>query len=296
MPFARRPFLQYAAGASLAAMSSNAWSIPGARPYLNTIGLQLYTLRNQMASAPVATLKHVKDAGYHQVELMEVMDADVLVPLAKELGLQVTSAFMSWATLGMASPKDTPSIKMVIDKAAKHGLKYLVFGYVGKGHRETADHYKGIADRSNLAGELCKGAGIQLCYHHHSFEFEKLPSGEAGFDVLVDRFDLELMKFEIDVFWAALGGRDPIKTLEQLEGRVAQVHLKDVLPGTAVIYDEGKVPKDAFKEVGSGALEMSKIIEVSRRIGVAQCHVEQDQSPDPLASVSQSIKHLHQPT
>lgn len=287
----RRPFLGMAALATLACGGRVAWGKAG-EEYLSTMGLQLYTLRNQMAMAPAATLKRVKEVGYYQVELMDVMDADVLVPLASEHGLKVTSAFMNWQVLGSKEPKDVPTVKAVIDKAAKHGLKYLVFGYVGKGHRETLDHYKGMADRSNEAGALAKQAGIQLCYHHHSFEFETLSEGKCGFDVFVERFDRGLMKFELDVFWLAIGGRDPVKMLESLTGRVSQVHLKDLLMGVPVTYDEGRVPKEAFKEVGAGTIDMASVLSMAKQAGAAQCHVEQDQSPDPLASIETSMKRL----
>jgi len=258
------------------------------------MGLQLHTLRNQMATKPAATLKAVKDAGYAQVELMEVNEADTMVPLAKEFGLDVTSGFMNWEILGNPNAKNIPTLQAAIDKAAKHKLKYLVFGYIGKGYRETVDQYKALADRSNAAGESCKAAGIQLCYHHHSFEFRPLENGKqtTGFDVFIERFSPELMQFEIDVFWAAIGGRDPVELLQKLKGRVAQVHLKDLLPGTENIFDEGKVPKEAFKEVGSGSINMAKVIEVAESIGVDNCHVEQDQSPSPLDSIATSISYL----
>jgi len=262
--------------------------------YTGNIGLQLYTLRTQMATKPAATLRAVKDAGYAQVELMDVSDADTMVPLAKEHGLNVTSSFMNWEILGNPSAKNIPTLQATIDKAAKHKLRYLVFGYIGKGHRETADQYKSIADRSNAAGDACNAAGIQLCYHHHSFEFQPLESGKptTGFDVFVERFSPELMQFEIDVFWAAIGGHDPVDLLQKLKGRVAQVHLKDLLPGVANIFDEGKVPNEAFKEVGSGTINMAKVIEVAQSIGVGNCHVEQDQSPSPLDSIARSMSYL----
>jgi sugar phosphate isomerase/epimerase len=271
---------------------SQAWGAL-ADPYFETIGLQLYTLRNQIAENQTKTIQAVAAAGYKQVELMDVMTAPVLVPLAKDNGMSVSSAFIDWNILGVAQPsKEFGSIETCIETAAKHGLKYLVFGYIGKGHRETVDQLKAISERSNNAGELCKKAGLQLCYHHHSFEFEPIAGGKTGMDVFIESFDPKLVPFEIDVFWAAIGGWDPIATLKRLKGRVVQVHLKDLKSGTPTIFDEGKVPKDAFQEVGSGVIDMKKVLEVSREIGVAQCHVEQDQSPDPIASVQKSIGHL----
>jgi len=57
-------------------------------------------------------------------------------------------------------------------------------------------------------------------------------------------------------------------------------------------YDEGKVPHEAFKELGNGTIDMAEVLKVSEKIGVDQCHVEQDQSPDPIVSIGQSMTHF----
>jgi sugar phosphate isomerase/epimerase len=237
------------------------------------------------------TLQAVADAGYKQVELMDAVKDGEKAKIAKDLGMKVSSSFMDWTTICGPS-KDSPSVETTIDAAKKLGLKYLVFGYVGKGHRETPDQFKSIADKCNALGEQCKKAGIQLCYHNHSFEFTKLDGDQTGFDVFIDRFDKELTKFELDVFWVQIGGWDPIETMHRLNGRIAQLHLKDLLKGTPTIWDESAVPHEAFKELGEGVVDIDSVVDVGRKIGVEQCHVEQDQSPSPLQSIKTSIKYL----
>ena len=288
----RRNFLQ-ATGAGLAAfLTRRAWALPASSSYLKTLGLQLYTLRNQLAEDIPGTVKAVADAGYYQVELMQVVGGEPIFRAARDHGLKVTSAMMDWKTLGIPDEQGVPSFQETLDVAVGQKLKYLVIPYVGKGHRETADQLKTLARRANRAGEACRKAGIQLCYHHHSFEFAKLPSGETGWDVFVQEFDPALVKFEIDVFWAAIGGLDPVETIRGLKGRVAQLHLKDLLKGTPTIYDESKVPKEAFQEVGYGIIDWPAVLAAGEFAEVTQCHVEQDQSPDPIISIGQSIRHL----
>ncbi|MHB8972262.1 MAG: sugar phosphate isomerase/epimerase family protein [Pirellulaceae bacterium] len=124
------------------------------------------------------------------------------------------------------------------------------------------------------------------------FQFQKLPGGMTGFGVFVQEFDPQLVKFELEVFWAAIGGLDPVTALHRLKGRVAQVHLKDLLKGVGTVYDESKVAPEAFKEVGNGTLDWPGILQACDATGVEQCHVEQDQSPDPVASIGQSLKYL----
>ncbi len=206
----RRTFLKTTGAASLAALCSrSAWALPADNQYLKTIGLQLYTLRNQLAQNIPNTLKAVADAGYYQVELMGVADADQMIAAAHDVGLHVTSAMFDWQTIVDPDQAGVPSFSAVLEAAVKHNLRFLVIPYVGKGHRETADQLKALAERANRAGEKCRQAKIQLCYHDHAFEFKKLPSGETGWEVYVKEFDPELVKFEIDVFWAKIGGMDP---------------------------------------------------------------------------------------
>ncbi len=293
----RRTFIRTSSGIAVAGLAASL-----ARPlqafledskYKSTLGLQLWTVRNQMAEDQAKTLEAVRDAGYYQVELMDVSDAKALLPICKDLGLKVTSAFMNWQAICNPGNKDAPQLESILEDASTAGLKHLVFGYIGKGHRETADQFKAHAEACNQFGELCNKAGMQLCYHNHSFEFAKVAGEETGFDIFMKQFDHDKCKFELDVFWAQIGGWDPIETLKKLKGRVTQVHLKDLKKDTPIILDEGKVPHEAFKECGNGTIDMAKVLATSEEIGVEQCHVEQDQSPNPIQSIGQSIKHLN---
>jgi len=175
----RRTFLKTAAAAGVTAtLSQPLLAFPNLIPqdskYKDTIGLQLWTVRNQMAEDKKKTLKAIADAGYKQVELGDTGTAAEIIPICKDLGMNVTSSFINWAAVCKPDAKDSPSLDSILEDAKKAELKHLVFGYIGKGHRETADHYKAHAEVSNKFGEKCKEAGMQLCYHNHSFEFEKI--------------------------------------------------------------------------------------------------------------------------
>jgi len=289
----RRRFLSTSAAAGIGlAMSSPLQAALAESSYLKTIGLQLWTVRNQMNEDSQATLKAIADAGYQQVELMNVMNSVDITKTARNQGLDVTSAFVDWQSVGNPDDENAPKFDRILETAQELKLKHLVFGYIGKGHRETPDHFKAHAERANVAGEKCKAAGIQLCYHNHSFEFATLDGDKTGFDIFVDEFDKDLVKFEIDVFWVKAGGRDPFETMKSLKGRMSQVHLKDLMKGSDVQHDEGQVPHEAFKELGAGSINMKRVMNLSEKMGVEQCHVEQDQSSAPLESIVTSIKHL----
>ena len=101
------------------------------------------------------------------------------------------------------------------------------------------------------------------------------------------------MKLELDVFWAANTGADPVDVIQRYPGRIALVHLKDKDPQAAKTLVESGVPRQSFVEVGSGALDFSAILAASRRAGVEHYFVEQDFTPgDPVESLKKSYAHL----
>jgi sugar phosphate isomerase/epimerase len=142
-----------------------------------------------------------------------------------------------------------------------------------------------------------KEAGLQFCYHHHSFEFEPLKGeggrSERGWDILLSRGDRDLVALEVDVFWLATAGVDPAKAIGDLGSRVKLLHLKDRAKDALQTFDEGKVAASAFKEVGGGSLDFPAILKASRAVNAQGFFVEQDQTPgDPTVSLRQSFQYL----
>ena len=181
------------------------------------------------------------------------------------------------------------SFEQVVETAHKNGLTHLVLAYLTAGERSTLDDYKARIEELNQAAEICRSANIQLCYHNHSFEFNPT-EGQIPFDLMVERLDPQGVQFELDVFWAQVGGRDPLALTQSLASRIRLLHLKDLQKGTPVIYDEGKVPHTAFKELGNGVVDIAKIVEIAAREGIDYCYVEQDWSDDPVKSMEESVR------
>ncbi|TWT82488.1 Inosose dehydratase [Planctomycetes bacterium CA13] len=291
----RRNLVKASAIAGFAAMLARPLEAFAANaPYLDRIGLQLYTVRNQMSEDAEVTLSAIAKAGYQQVELMSIdEDAIKIAGIARDNGMMVHSAFMDWKAIADPTAKGVTSVDKSIELAERLGLRHIVFGYIGKQNRDTLEKCQRIADASNEAASKAHDAGMRMCYHNHSFEFAKFEGNDqTPYDVFMERFDPELMEFELDVFWVKIGGKDPLAMMNQLGKRISQVHLKDLKDGVGTINDEGKVPADAFKELGNGTIDMRQIVDLAKKIGVAECHVEQDQSPNPIESIRTSISHL----
>jgi sugar phosphate isomerase/epimerase len=283
-----------AAGGAVSVWNLPAWGRAADLPYMDRIGLQLYTVRNHMAMDPERTLQAIAAAGYRQVELMSIDSSAVeIAGIARDAGLMVHSAFMDWRAIADPTAGGVTSVEQTVELAERIGLRHVVFGYIGQPQRDTADKCRAIAEATNRAAERTRVAGIRLCYHNHSFEFAPLAGSDGTmFDLFRQRFDPDLVDWELDVFWAQIGGLDPLKLLQELQGHITQVHLKNLLAGTGVITNEGQVPPTAFKELGSGVIDIPAIMRTAHATGVQYCHVEQDHSPAPLQSIVQSLEYL----
>jgi sugar phosphate isomerase/epimerase len=288
----RRNFIRLSAAAPIAlSQIGTLMALEADNAYRREIGIQLYTLRNELEKDPVATLKQVAAAGYKQVELYGFPKSDAMISAAQDAGLAIHSAHFEWDTV--VNPKDAEmsDFARILEKAKKIGLSHLVIPFLHGPNRSTLDDYKKVAAHANKAAAMSKAAGIQLSYHNHSFEFEPKEGGKSGYDVFIEEFSKE-MQFEIDIFWVKVAGMDPVELLQKLTGRVSQLHLKDLKADVAVPNFGSGLPKEAFKELGKGSIPMEPIIVAAKAAGVKHCHVEQDQSPDALASIQQSIAYL----
>lgn len=286
----RRAFLAAAAAAP---------SLPAA--FQEPLNIQLYTVRNELAKEPQPTLAAIKRIGFVSVEPSRpqmlkiapiVRDLELTTPAGHFEAPLVTGNFEPWKqSLGDSLPAGY-DWKKAVEQAKGWGMKYMVISYLQRSEREVPGFYEKFCDQMNKAGETARKAGITLCYHHHSFEFEHV-NGKRAIDTMIARFDPKLVKFQIDTFWVKVGGEDPRTLITKLKGRVALVHLKDVRAGIFFEYQESKVPANMFRECGSGALDFPGILKASRESGVAGYIVEQDQCPaSPLESIEKSYKFL----
>ena len=287
----RRSFLRTTAATALfSGPTHSLLALEKDNKFRRQIGIQLYTLRNQIKEAPAETIKAVREAGYVQAEMYGFPDCDPMIEAAKEAGLQLNSSHFEWESVVNPSDKKLSEFRRILEKADRIGLTHLVIPYLHGKDRKNLDNYKRTAENCNQAAALAKKQGIQLAYHNHAFEFEPKQDGLSGFAVFMRDFSPD-MHFELDVFWVKVGNVDPVNLIRKLKGRVSQLHLKDLRKGTEV-PNFGGLPKEAFKELGEGMIDMEPIIVAAREAGVSHCHVEQDHSPAPLESIVKSMKYL----
>jgi sugar phosphate isomerase/epimerase len=291
--FSRRTFVGYSAAALTGAgLSSAGFAFGGPPPDpLNAIGVQLYTVRSILGTKLSETVHALDEIGYREAEITWA-SVDAICAELKKTRLKPVSAHLDSALFSAAN---AAKLTAAIAHCQELGFQYAVYPYVFPNERGGLDSFKTLADTLNRAGEECRKAGMQCCYHNHAFEFEPIGTTAGtttGMETLLDRTDKALVAWEMDVFWVSVGGHDPVDLLRKHGGRVALLHLKDKAAGTAVQYNES-VPATAFKEVGNGVLDIPAILRAASNAGVKHYFVEQDQTPgDPVQSLRQSYEYL----
>lgn len=202
------------------------------------VALQLYTVRDEAARDFAGTLRRVAEIGYPGVEFAGYgnLTAPELVALLAETGLHPLSTHLALDLL------DGAHLDASIDYCCEIGCSSIVLPWLANEWR-TREGMLALAPRLNAIGQRCQEQGITFAYHNHDFEFARV-DGALLFDSLLQATDPALVKIELDVYWAAYAGLDPLAYLHTLADRLALVHLKDMAPDRSMT------------EVGKGTLDM----------------------------------------
>lgn len=288
----RRTFLVQSTALTAAAVLSPSWlGGMNSRKISADAGLQIYTIRDALAKDFKGSLKRVADLGFKNLELFAYQDGKYFNHSVKEvksilgdLGLRAKS---SHVLTGWSNPEAigtmTNSWDKTVKDAAELGQEYIVCAYLFESERESLDNYKKLADLLNRCGETAKTAGLQMGYHNHAFEFEKM-SGQVPYDILLERCDPDLVKFELDLYWTKRAGVDPVYYFKGYPRRFPLWHVKDMESGE----------DQFFAAVGEGAIDWQHLFDHSEEAGLKYYFVEQDntRSGKPFEEIAKSIKYL----
>lgn len=287
----RRVFIKSASALSAAVFVKGPLTAFAAAP---VIGLQLYTVRDAMGTDPLGTLQKVAQIGYNSIENATYtgtekfygMDAATYRKVLAQNGLVANSGHYR---LGEEQDKGADvngtilhDWQRAVDDAAAVGLKYMVCAYLSTYERGDLDHYKKLADIFNKAGETCKKAGIQFCYHNHDFEFQ-VQNGVFPYDILLEKTDKDNVKMEVDLYWIKKAGQDPLALFQKHPGRFPLWHVKDM----------SKEADQSFAAVGTGIIDFKTIFQHKDQAGMKFFFVEQDKCPgSPFDSIAQSYNFI----
>jgi sugar phosphate isomerase/epimerase len=233
-------------------------------------GIQLYTVRSLMEKDAAGTLAAIARIGYREVEFagLHGATAEAMRGVLDDLGLVSPSSHIGLEELDRGADE-------VFARSRVLGNRYVVVPWLPEERRRTIDDYADVAAALNRHGRVARDAGLQLGYHNHDFELQRI-GGVVPYDVLLDRTDPSLVAMELDLFWLAKGGGDPLTYFARHPGRFAMLHVKDMSADGAMV------------DVGSGTLDFGRVFADAERAGIRHAFVEHDSPADPLASARAS--------
>lgn len=244
---------------------------------VKNIGLQLYTVRKEMAEDAVGTLKKLAKIGYKQLESARSdkgnyygLQAKEIKKIVEDLGMKMRSGHVhideNW--------------QQSVDQAAEAGQEYLICSTMPS-RGQTVENYQRVADAFSKAGEDCKKAKLVFGYHNHDYEFEKA-GDQVLYDVLLDKTDPSLVQFELDLGWVIAAGSDPMHYFEKYSGRFPLWHLKDM-----------DLVKKQSTEFGKGKMNIVQLLQSAKKSGMKYYFVEQEEySSTPLESLQYNYDYL----
>ncbi|UWY30436.1 sugar phosphate isomerase/epimerase [Flavobacterium sp. TR2] len=235
------------------------------------IGLQLYTLREELPKDVKGTLEKVAKAGYTTVETYGFSIKDQfwgltpqeLKKILDDNGLKAVSGHYNLGSF--LYDGNTAELIAAIEAAKVLKNEFLTVPWVDEPFRRSIEDCKKIVFRVNEAAKMCKKAGLKLAYHNHDFEFQK-HNGATGFDVLLKETDKDLVYFELDLYWVVHSGNDPLKLFKENPGRFKMWHVKD----------KDRKNSDLNTEVGSGTIDFKPFFAAAKQSGMIHFFVEQE--------------------
>ena len=249
--------------------------VPSARR-LDKIGVQLYTVRNEMKRDVDATLARVAEIGFQEVEFAGYFNKnpDDLRRTLARLGLTAPGAHYSFEEMRDGWDR-------TLDAASRVGHRWAIVAWIPGEERTTLDGWRRVAEWFNHAGEQTRAAGLRFAYHNHSYEFTPV-EGRIPFDVLLAETDPAVVEIEMDLYWITKGGQDPRVYFARHPGRFPLVHVKDA----------GPAPDFQMVDVGRGAIDWKGIFAMSRQAGMRHVFVEHDEPDDAFASIATGLQYL----
>jgi sugar phosphate isomerase/epimerase len=267
----RRDFLKTSAAALTLAANTR---LLHATPFNLPLGIQLYSVREDLAKSFEPTLQTLASLGYREVEAAGYYDhsaSDVKAAL-KNAGLTCPSAHYNFKQV-------STQLDQITAFGHEIGLQYIVCSSPGKTPANAAvkgpltlDDWKFNAEQFNKVAEKVQAAGMSFAYHNHFHEFDPLPDGSIPYNHLLSSTDPAKVHFEMDCGWVVIGGASPADYLRKHADRIVMLHVKDFVANKRTA--NGEPP--AATELGRGVLDYHPIFKAASKASIKHVFVEQE--------------------
>jgi Xylose isomerase-like TIM barrel. len=245
------------------------------------LGIQLYSVREDMLKDPLGSLTQLAKMGYVYVEHANYINRKFYGYSAPEfkkildgLGLKMVSGHtvMGKQHWDEAKKDFSDSWKQTVEDAGILGQKYVVSPSMDESMRKTYDDFKRYMDIFNKCGELCSKSGMKFGYHNHDFEFSEKLNGKKLFDIMMTTIDPHKVVIQLDIGNLYNGGAVAIDVVNQYPGRFENLHVKDEIAAT------GGNEKYVSTILGDGIVNTKKVVDLASKIGGATCYIIEQES------------------
>jgi len=298
MNSSRRTFLRNSAfGLGALAFASPALQSLAAVKYKKLVGIQLYSVREDMKKDPQGTLNALAEMGYKYVEHANYINRKFYGWEAKEfkkrlddLGMKMPSGHtvMGKAHWDDAKNDFTDLWKYTVEDAAIMGQELVISPSIDMGIRKDKNLLLKYMDIFNKSGELCQKSGMRFGYHNHDFEFSEKLDGELLYDIMLNNTDPSLVAQQLDIGNMINGGGVPSEVMKKFPGRFVSMHVKDEVPAAA---GHEKFESTILGK-GSGQIDVQALVKLGdKEGGTKHFIIEQEayQGLQPLACMKENI-------
>lgn len=295
----RRKFFQYAGAAAAGALILPNWACgsgggdaenaattePPATPAAGSIsdfGIQLWSVRDDMAKDPKGVLRQLASFGYKQIESFEGEKGMFWGMSNTEFKAYMDDLGMTLVSCHCDTKKD---LEKKAAEAAAIGVSYLVTPHIGA--QKSMEAWKPIVEGFNINGEICKKAGIRYAYHNHAYSFQPVDS-QVPQDYMMTNTEPSLVDFELDIYWVVTAGRDPREYLQKFPNRFRLCHVKDRSKNYPATEE------NASCDLGTGSIDFPNVLKVAKENGMQFYIVEQERwdNSTPLKSAEADAHYM----
>jgi sugar phosphate isomerase/epimerase len=245
------------------------------------VGIQLYSVRDDMTNDPKGSLTKLSKMGYVYVEHANYIDrkfygfaAPEFRKILDDLGLKMVSGHTVMGKKHWDEAKNdfSDSWKYTVEDAAVLGQKWVISPSMDESMRKTYDDFKHYMEIFNKSGELCKKSGMKFGYHNHDFEFSQKLNGEKIFDIMMKSMDPNLVAMQLDIGNLYNGGAVALDVMNQFPGRFEIIHAKDEI--------EAKQGTEKYEStiLGEGIVNAKKVIDLASKKGGTICYIIEQES------------------
>ncbi len=243
------------------------------------IGVQIYSVRNELNEDLEETISAIANLGYSCIEAYGLgMDGkffrhytpEEFNAIVTDTGMYIASVHTSYFTHEEAD--------IFINAALAMNTNHIVIPYLEESKRED---YRAIAENLNKIGELSSSAGLRFGYHNHDFEFILTSNDRVPMDILINETDADKVSFQADLYWVRKAGVDPLEFIKKYPGRFLSYHVKDA---------DNNLDQTT---VGEGIIPFAEIFKLNNISGVDYLFVEDERTETPIQNIGSGLTYLN---